>query len=131
MENRHKDVLEYATKIFTTSNEEKAKKTWSHTWWVTKKTIELAKDENINIEILKTAAILHDIALIDSEHQGHEEKSAKRAEEILTQFGYSKEEIYQITHCIIATDNITEPITREAQLLLKADNMFYKKGNKN
>lgn len=91
----------------------------------------IAKDEpDIDLNILKTATLLHDIARVkeDLDNTGnidHAILGAEMAEKILEGFNYSKGEIEQIKHCISAhrfrSEN--EPKTKEAKILFDADKL--------
>jgi len=90
----------------------------------------LAKSEsNVNLDILKTAALLHDIAKIkeDQDNSGnidHAILGAKMAEEILKKIGHDND-IEQVKHCIsthrFRSDN--KPNTIEAKILFDADKL--------
>jgi len=68
--------------------------------------LHLAKDEpDIDLDILKTAALLHDIARVkeDQDNSGnidHAILGAEMAEKILRGFGYPEERIKLVNHCI-------------------------------
>jgi uncharacterized protein len=91
----------------------------------------IAEDEpDINLNILKTAALLHDIARIKEDHDNtgdidHAILGAEMAEKILRKFRYSEEEIEQIKHCISAHRfrSGNEPKTIEAKILFDADKL--------
>ena len=91
----------------------------------------LAKDEdNIDLDVLKTAALLHDIARVkeDKDNSGdidHAILGTEMAEKILTDLDYPKEKIELIRHCI-ATHRFrsgNEPKTKEAKILFDADKL--------
>jgi uncharacterized protein len=89
----------------------------------------LAKhEENVEIDVLAPAALLHDIARVkeDSDKSGqtdHAVLGAEMAGEILRKLGYDVEKIEKIKHCISAhrfrTGN--EPKSIEAKILFDAD----------
>ena len=87
-------------------------------------------ERNVDLDILKTAALLHDIARLkeDADSTGktdHAVLSAKMAEEILKNFAYPKEKIDKIKHCIITHRFRREqtPKTIEAKILADADRL--------
>ena len=93
--------------------------------------LHLAKYESgIDLDILKTAALLHDIARV-KEFQDktgsidHAILGAEMAAEILRKHGYSKEEIDLVKHCIAAHRfrGKVKPQTREAKILFDADKL--------
>lgn len=93
--------------------------------------LHLAKYESdVDLEILKTAALLHDIARF-KEFQDktgkieHAALGAEMAEEVLKTLGYSKEKIEQVKHCIIVHRyrRNRKPKTVEAMILFDADKL--------
>ena len=93
--------------------------------------LHLAKYESgIDLDVLKTAALLHDIARV-KEFQDktgsidHAILGAEMAAEILRKHGYSKEEIDLVKHCIAAHRfrGKVKPQTREAKILFDADKL--------
>jgi uncharacterized protein len=88
---------------------------------------------NVDLEILKTSALLHDIARLREDKNGHIHSlkvdhailGAEMSVAILRKMGYSDERIEQVTHCIRAHrfrgDN--QPITLEAKILSDADKL--------
>jgi uncharacterized protein len=93
--------------------------------------LRLASHEpSVDLDVLKTAALMHDIARA-KEFQDktgtveHASLGAEMAEEILKKFGYSKEKIDQIKHCIIVHRfrRNREPQTMEAKILFDADKL--------
>ena len=91
----------------------------------------LARDNpNIDLDVLKTAVLLHDIARVkedkdDSGNTDHAILGAELAEEILRDLDYSERKIRQVKHCIAShrfrSDN--EPRTTEAKILFDADKL--------
>lgn len=102
---------------------------WEHTERVYKLAMHIGEKENANMEIVKLAAILHDIARpIQDESLGkicHAEKGAELAKQILEKYNIDKEKINNITHCIEChrfRKNNT-PKTKEAKILFDADKL--------
>ena len=93
--------------------------------------LHLAKDEpDIDLDILKTAALLHDIARVkeDQDNSGnidHAILGAEMAGKILRGFGYPEERIELVKHCITAHRfrSGNEPKTKEAKILFDADKL--------
>ncbi|NHK32843.1 MAG: HD domain-containing protein [Asgard group archaeon] len=85
-------------------------------------------EQGVDINILKTAILLHDIARLkeDIDNTGktdHAIIGAKMAEKILTELKYPSDEIKKIKHCI-STHRFrgnNEPQTIEAKILFDAD----------
>lgn len=87
--------------------------------------------KNINLEVLKTAALLHDIGgskeIKDKSGKTcHAKESAKMTRKILKDFSYPKKKIDKITHCILSHRFKTgseKPKTKEAKILYDADKL--------
>ncbi|MBW2554777.1 MAG: HD domain-containing protein [Deltaproteobacteria bacterium] len=102
---------------------------WEHTERVCNLCIHIGKEEKADIEILKLAAILHDIG---REYQDktngrvcHAEKGALLARELLGKHAMDKERIDKVIHCIechrFRGDRI--PQSKEAKVLYDADKL--------
>lgn len=93
--------------------------------------MEIAKyEENVDLEVLKLAALLHDIArlkedLDETRKIRHEIEGAKRAEEILREFNFPEEKIEKIKECILSHRfrGNNKPKTIEAKILFDADKL--------
>jgi adenylate cyclase len=83
----------------------------------------LAIEENVTSEellLLKTASLFHDSGfLIDMKN--HEVNSVKMAEEILPQFGYSKEQRAVVAELIMATQMPQKPKNHLQEIMCDAD----------
>jgi len=104
---------------------------FSHVMRVYNLCLRIAKAEkNVNLNILKNAALLHDIARIheDEDNSGkvdHAVLGAEMAEKILDGLDYSEKTIIQIKHCVITHrfKGENEPKTIEAKILFDADKL--------
>tara|TARA_R110002096_G_scaffold377363_1_gene571187 strand:- start:68 stop:661 length:594 start_codon:yes stop_codon:yes gene_type:complete len=76
-----------------------------------------------NHNLLKTAALFHDIAFVKS-HVNHEAESAMIAEEQLPKYGFGKDEIESVKNMILATKLPQSPNTFLEEILCDAD-LFY------
>ena len=93
--------------------------------------LHLAKYElGIDLDVLKTAALLHDIARAKEfkDKTGsidHADLGAEIAAEILRKLGHSEEKIAHVKHCIAAHRfrGGVKPRTREARILFDADKL--------
>ena len=104
-----------------------------HTYEVWQATRRMAESEGIDDGyriILETAALLHDIGMLDS-FEAHEEASVRYAKAILPTYGYSASEIEEISDLILATQlpqqasSIGEKIICDADLdYLGRDDFF-------
>jgi len=101
---------------------------WFHVERVYNLAIKIGKIEKADFDLLKTAALLHDIAR-KYEDLGkvkcHGEGGAKIAKKILSDLRFSKEEIEKICYAIKAHryKTQTKPITLEAKILQDADRL--------
>jgi len=119
-------VTNRAKKNFSDS---KGSHDWEHTQRVYSLCLHLGKKEGADMEILKIAAILHDIGrkYQDKCHGKicHAEKGAGLAKELLSKLGVDKEKINKITHCIethrFRGNKI--PKSKEAKILFDADKL--------
>ncbi len=82
----------------------------------------LAKKEGADVEVVKKAAELHDIA---RDKPNHAIEGAKIAREILRRQGYDEDFIEKVAHCIEAHSFSSgiEPKTLEAKILSDADKL--------
>jgi len=103
----------------------------NHTMRVYKMCMLIAESESdVNLDVLKAAAILHDIARVleDTCRTGdidHAVVGARMSRKLLLDLGYSTYRTYLIIHCIethrFRTSN--EPLTIEAKILFDADKL--------
>ncbi len=93
-----------------------------HVKRVLKWAVYLAKREGADVEVVKKAAELHDIA---RGKPNHAMEGAKMAREILRSEGYDEEFIDKVAHCIEAHSFSSgiEPKTIEAKVLSDADKL--------
>ena len=89
-----------------------------------------AHEPSIDLDVLKTAALLHDIARVKEFNDktgsiDHSALGAEMADELLRTLGYSEEKIAHVKHCIAAHRfrGKVKPQTREAKILFDADKL--------
>jgi uncharacterized protein len=96
--------------------------------------LKLAKYEpNVDLDVLRTAALLHDIARTKEDKEGHSSAlgvdhailGAEMGDKTLREIGYPEEKIKDIKHCIAAHRFRGEnpPRTIEAKILSDADKL--------
>lgn len=92
--------------------------------------LHLAENEKVDLDVIKAAALLHDIggkkeADDPTGKTDHAIESSKMAEPILDSLGYSKSKIKHIQDCIISHRYRTEnkPQTKEAEIVFDADKL--------
>ena len=90
----------------------------------------LAQNEDVDLDVLKAATLLHDIARAKedddlSRKTDHAVLGAKMAVPILQELGFSEEKIKHIQDCIISHSyrKGSEAKTKEAQILFDADKL--------
>lgn len=88
------------------------------------------KEKKVDLEILKAAALLHDIARVreDDDKTGkicHAKESAKMSEKILKEFDFSLEKIKKVQKCIVEHRYKTsrKPEDIESKILYDADKL--------
>jgi uncharacterized protein len=84
----------------------------------------IGTQENADLEILRAAALLHDVDGDVDVREEHHLAAARFAEEILLKEGWDAERIEEVVHCIMAhrfRDNLEQPQSLEAKVLFDAD----------
>lgn len=76
--------------------------------------------ESPNAELLRVAALLHDIGFTVT-YKNHEEKSAEIAENLMSEFGFTNEEIKMVQGLIMATKIPQSPNNYLEKILCDAD----------
>ncbi len=96
-----------------------------HVQYVHKYVILIAKENEVDREILELSALLHDISMTDSnlDRTKHNEFSASIAEELLRQESYSEEKIQLVKKCILnhSSKRADFRTTKEEHILVDAD----------
>jgi uncharacterized protein len=101
---------------------------FDHTQRVYNLALKIAKSEKIDLDILKTAVILHDIARKEQDEViaiCHAEKGAKMAEKILEKIKFPKDKIGGVLHAIRVHRHSKKlkAETKEAEILQDADRL--------
>ncbi|MBU0899152.1 MAG: HD domain-containing protein [Nanoarchaeota archaeon] len=99
-----------------------------HVMRVYRNCLSIAKNKDVDMEVLQAAAILHDIGAVKEMHDNtgntdHAMIGAEMAEPILKELGFSDDKIKHVKDCIISHRYKTEnkPKTKEAEILFDAD----------
>jgi uncharacterized protein len=101
---------------------------FDHTERVYALAVRIAKTEKVNLEVVKLAALLHDVARFkETDESGicHAEEGAKMAEEILKEEGYDKKTIAHVCDCI-KTHRFSKGLkaeSKEAEIVQDADRL--------
>lgn len=108
-----------------------------HTKEVVEESKLIGKAEGLNaseLEIVKLAAIFHDLGYVEK-IDGHEDSSAKFAEEFLIKENYPKSKIEKVKNCILATkvpqkpNNILEQVICDSDLSHLGKKTFKKRND--
>ena len=106
---------------------EKGSHNFSHIERVYKYSILISKDLDVDLDIVKTAALLHDIARPKEERgetKDHAEQGAIDAKEILNKTGFPKEKIEIVCKCILMHNKKKDlPEIKEVRVLKEADGL--------
>jgi uncharacterized protein len=101
---------------------------FSHTQRVYDNALKISKKEKVDIDVVKAAALLHDIARLkedNGEVKCHAEEGAKMAKEILTELKFPEEKISKVLHAIKVhrhSKNLRAE-SREAEVIRDADRL--------
>ena len=100
---------------------------WDHIHRVYKRAVKIAEivDEKVDMEILKIAALLHDIDQPYNEKENHVKKSLSKAKKILKEIGCPEEKIKKVLKIISEHSSEDEkvPTSIEAKILFDADKL--------
>jgi len=101
---------------------------FDHTERVYNLAVKIGKDEEVDIDVIKAAALLHDIARQgeeDGKVKCHAEEGAKIAEEMLNKLDFPKDKIEKVTYAIKVHrySKGIKPETKEAAVIQDADRL--------
>lgn len=100
-----------------------------HVQYVYKYATMIAKEKDANLEIVELSALLHDIAMTDSnlDRSSHNEYGSVIAEELLLKENYPIEKIEKVKQCILNHSSKRKDYrtTKEEQILVDADAMAH------
>jgi len=95
---------------------------WNHVKRVYNLCVKIGQVENVDLDVLKAAALLHDIGKFRAGPGGHGIKGGKIARRILKKVGFPNEKIEVVIHAIEGHALLGEKRkTWEAEILLDAD----------
>jgi uncharacterized protein len=95
---------------------------WAHVNRVYNMCVKIGQAEKADLDVLKAAALLHDIGKFRAGPNGHGIKGAKIARRILKKVGFPNGKIEAVIHAIEGHVPLREKRkTREAEILLDAD----------
>ena len=124
--NKIKNVEKKVIKLFKKA---KGSHDWEHTKRVYNMCLHISETEKVDLDIIKYAALLHDIGRSEQDKFkgkiSHEKLGAKMAKKILIDINIKPKKIKKILHCILAhrLREITKPKTIEARILFDADKL--------
>lgn len=122
----HKMIKELRPKIKEYFTE--AAHTFDHTERVYKLAVRIAEDEGADLEVIKAAALLHDIGRPKEDPDKdicHAEESAKMAPDILREINFPEEKIENVVHAI-SVHRYSKQLkaeTEEAEIIQDADRL--------
>jgi len=100
---------------------------FNHTMRVCNNAILISKELNVDLDVVKTAAILHDIAKHKEKKEGikdHAAHGATEARKILEKTNFPKEKIEIVCKCIVLHNKKEElPAVKEVRILQEADGL--------
>lgn len=100
-----------------------------HVQFVYKYAVMIAKEKNVDLEIVELSALLHDISMTDSnlDRSKHNEYSMVMAEEFLLKENYPKEKLEKVKLCILNHSSKRKEYRTivEEQILVDADAMAH------
>ncbi len=101
---------------------------FSHTQRVYNLAVKIAEQENADLDVIKAAALLHDVARLkedNNEINCHAEEGARIAKEILSKTKFPKEKIEPVCNAIRVHrfSKGLKPETKEAEILQDADRL--------
>ena len=120
-------VKEFVKKEFEKPEAQYKDSLENHFKIVVRYVLELVEDECADREIVEIAAWLHDIGSIMGQYENHHVVSAEVAGDLLARFGYSKDKIEEVKHCILTHRGSLGlgKETKEARILADADAMSH------
>lgn len=100
-----------------------------HIQYVYKYVCFLSKDKNVDHEVLKLSALLHDIAMTDKslDRSKHNEYGSEIAEQLLRENGYQEDKIKFVKKCILnhSSKRAEYRTTEEEKILVNADGLSH------
>lgn len=84
----------------------------------------IAREEDADVDIVRVAALFHDVAKFEVEQEKHAEEGAWIAQKYLSRNGYSDKFIDRVAHVIRDhTNDIGDDIPLESKVLIEADSI--------
>lgn len=100
-----------------------------HVQYVYKYALLIAKDKDVDLEVVQLSALLHDISMTDRrlDRSKHSEYSAEIAGQLLHDFGYPQDKIELVKKCILNHSSKRKDYrtTEEEGILVNADAMAH------
>ena len=98
---------------------------YEHIQYVYNYVIMLSEDEDVDLEVLKLSALLHDISMTDInlDRDNHNEYSANIAMEYLKKYNYPQDKINMVYNCILNHSSKRKKyrVTKEEEILVNSD----------
>lgn len=97
---------------------------WEHILRDLYRALIIAKiEKDVNYSILIPSVLLHDIGATEGKYQEHEEVGKLVVKRDLPKFGYTKEEVETIVHCVESHVGEIKPEIIEAKILFDVDKL--------
>jgi uncharacterized protein len=99
---------------------------FDHVARVTRLAVQIAAAEGADVEVVRLAALLHDVPRAAAQRTAHHLAAAEYAGELLAQRGLAPQRVANVVHCIAAhrfRDRTVLPETLEARCLYDADKL--------
>lgn len=115
-------VYNYSKEKYNKAN--LAQHNWEHILRDLYRSLVIAKTEkDVSYNILIPSVLLHDIGATEDEYEKHEDVGPLIIKRDLPKFGYIKEEIGRIAHCVESHNKKIKPEIIEAKILFDADRL--------
>lgn len=100
-----------------------------HIQYVYNYAVMLSENEDVDLEVLKLSALLHDISMTDRtlDRAKHNEYGAEIAEHLLKQYNYPNDKIALVKKCILNHSSKRKDFrtTKEEEILVTADGLSH------
>jgi len=121
-----KEIIRRAKEILQKSINQSVAHRWEHAERVWKEALNIADEEDVvYLEVLKIAALLHDIDHPYNKKKEHVQRSVRKARQILMEVGYPNDKLKRVLEAISthSSEDVKAPKTIEGRILLDADKL--------
>ena len=121
-----KRIARMAKLVLRESKNQSVSHRWDHAERVYRNTLMLVKGKSvIDLEVLKIAALLHDIDHPYDKKKDHAQRSVRKARQVLRMIGYPEHKMIRVLEVMSthSSEDIRLPATIEGKILLDADKL--------